>query len=53
MIRINTSLMEYKTIGYKDPKLELNELKRDTQSQCVRLQMDTSVIGKTNSNSNI
>ena len=36
--------MNYKSIGYKGPKLELNELKWDTQSQKVILQIDTPVI---------
>jgi hypothetical protein len=42
--------MNYKAIGYEGPKIELNELKWDTQSQKVILQLDTPVIGKINSN---
>jgi hypothetical protein len=34
-ININKALMDYKAIGYKGPKGELNELKWDTQSQKV------------------
>ncbi len=42
--------INFKAIGYEGPKTELNELKLDTQSQKVILQLDTPVIGKIYSN---